>query len=345
MYHINVDDLIGRGPHGEQPAYPASVELSDTQIELLQEENFCVSILFHYLKTAWTDLQLRGLKERFEEIGITVVEVKGSNFDAGIQSDILTSIDPREVDALVSIPVDTVATAEAYRSLANHGVDIVFMDNVPEGFTHPHDYSGMVSSDNESVGIVAGRQLHRLIGEGSVGFIKHDAPFYVTKQREIGALSVLQGSDEIDIVAETGFTSPDNVYDKAKAMLRANPDLDGLFVSWDNPPGIQAATAATDLSRDDIVITATDFTERTAEMIAENGPIRGVGAQFPYQQGIIEANMIGQALLGNQTPPYIASGSLPVCRDNLLKQYTTHYQRDPPKLLTKHFDDPEAVGD
>ncbi|EJN57409.1 ABC-type sugar transport system periplasmic component-like protein [Halogranum salarium B-1] len=317
--------------------------MSESQITELKNGDYSVAIVFHYLKTAWTRLQLKGLETRFDELGITLDSVSGAEFDASVQSDILNSVALSDADALVSIPVDTVATSKAYREVADSGIDIVFMDNVPAGFTPGDDYAGMVSSDNEGVGIVAGRFLKEFVGEGTVGLVEHNAPFYVTEQREVGARSVLEDTDDISIVAETGFTHPDEVYDRAHDILTSYPDLDGLFVSWDDPPGMQAAAAATDLGRDDLIITATDFTTKTAEMIAQDGIIKAVGAQFPYQQGRIEADMVGQALLGNETPPYIASGSLPVYRGNLLEQYLEHYQEIPPESVTAFFEETELT--
>lgn len=43
--------------------------------------------------------------------------------------------------------------------------------------------------------------------------------------------------------------------------------------------------------------------------------------------------MVGQALLGESTPPFIASGSLPVYRGNLEEQYPKHYQEGLPEDL------------
>ncbi len=333
MHNIGTDHLVGVGPNGEAPSTADSVDLSAKEIGDLRDKEYTVTILFHHLKTAWTQLQRRGLEERFADLGITIDGVYGAEFDAGHQVDHLKQIATSDTDALVSIPVDTAATAAAYRAVADAGIRIVFMDNVPDGFIHGDEYSGCVSSDNEGVGMVAGRFLREFVGEGSVGMINFDAPFYVTDQRERGARSVLEKADRIDIVAENGFTDPDNVSGIAEAMVNDHPELDGLFVSWSDPPCVQTATSLTSAGVDDLVLTTTGLSTETVEIIGNGGLIKATGAQFPYQQGIIEANMVGKALLGKRTPPYIASGSLPVYRGNLEEQYVKHYQTELPDAL------------
>jgi ribose transport system substrate-binding protein len=331
--HIRVEGLVGRGPNGATPSDGTSVEPTDEQIESLQEADYTVSIVFHHLKETWTDLQRRGLKQQFDILGITIEGVYGSKFNADTQSQILRQLSRSDVDAVVSIPVDIVETAEAYRAVADAGIDLVFMDNVPRGFKHGRDYAGCVSSDNKGAGIVAGRFLREFVTAGTVGMITFTPPFYVTEQRETGVREVIDESDELELVIEEGFTDPNHVSKQATTVLKQWPDLDGLYVSWCDPPAVQVTDTVESAGRENLIITTTDLSLQTVDIIARDGPIKATGAQFPFQQGIIEANMIGQALLGNDTPPYIASGSLPVCKDNLPEQYSKYYQEDFPVAL------------
>lgn len=329
---------VGNGPNGAPPAAAEDVVLSESEIEQLHDGGHTVAILFHYLKTDYVRLQRQGLEERFEELGIEVEGVYDPEFDASRQVEILNSLTEKDVDALVSIPIDQVATADAYQNVAESGTDIVFIDNVPEGFEHPRDYAGTVSSDNQGLGIFAGRHLRDAVESGAVGLITFDAPFYVTKAREQGVLDVLHTADEIEVVAENGFTDPDDVYDIAVEMLLTNPGMDGLFVSWGHPPGTQAASAAVDAGRPDLAITTTGLSTETAENIARDGPIKATGGQFPYQQGYIEADMVGNSLLANDTPQFIASGVLPIHRGNLLELYSTYFQSEPTDEITQYYD-------
>lgn len=330
---IRVDGVLGKGPNGAEPMPAEAVELTDAQAKALASGDYRVSIVFHYLQGTWTKLQRKGIRKRFDELGISIEGVYGSEFDADKQSRILEEIAKKDIDALISIPVDTVATADAHRAVSEAGIDLVIMDNVPDGFEHPRDYAGCVSSDNKGVGTIAGRLLRESVAAGNVGMVNFDAPFYVTKQREIAVRETLQAAPDISIVTERGFTDPYDVEDLVTDMLETHPDLDGLFVIWAEPPCTQTIRAARQLGFSDLSITTTDLSSRAVQHIANGGMLKGTGAQLPYQQGIIEANMVGQTLLGNDTPQFIASGSLPVYRGNLLEQYPKYYQEDPPHNL------------
>lgn len=330
---IGVDGVLVKGPNGSDPMPAESVELSDSQVDSLTGGDYRVSIVFHYLQGTWTQLQRKGIKNRFDELGITIEGIYGSEFDADKQSRLLEEIAEKDIDALISIPVDTVATAEAHRAVSDAGIEVVIMDNVPEGFKHPQDYAGCVSSDNKGVGIIAGQLLREYVSAGTVGMINFDAPFYVTKRREIAVRETLQAAPDISLVTQRGFTDPYNVEDLVTDTLETHPDLDGLFVIWADPPCTQAIRAARQLGISDLKITTTDLSSRAVQHIANGGMLKGTGAQLPYQQGIIEANMVGQTLLGNDTPQFIASGSLPIYRENLLEQYPKYYQADPPHNL------------
>jgi len=330
---ITVDGFLGKGPNGAEPTPAESVEFTDAQVASLNDGDYRVSIVFHYLQGTWTKLQRKGIEERSRDLGIEIEGIYGSEFNPNRQSRILEQIARKDIDALISIPVDTVATAAAHRVVSEAGIKVIIMDNVPEGFEHPTDYAGCVSSDGKAVGAVAGRLLREYVGQGEVGMINFNAPFYVTNQREIGVRETLQATSGVSIITEQGFTDPYDVEDLAVEVLETYPDLDGLFVNWADPPCIQAIRAAKRLGNTDLTVTTTGLSDRAVQDIVNSGMLKGTGAQLPYQQGIIEADMVGQSLLGNETPQFIASGPLPVYRGNLLEQYPKYYQKDPPSNL------------
>jgi ribose transport system substrate-binding protein len=338
---VEPNHIVGKGPNGNEPVKPEKVTLSEKEVQTLKDGDYTVAIVFHYLKTAWTRLQRRGLTKRFNELGIKVEGIYGSSFDAQKQIGILNTLatKAKTLDAVVSIPVDAVATADAYMNLAEKGIDLVFMDNVPKGFQHQQDYAGCVASDNRGNGLVAGRILAKLVGKGGVGMIKHSAPFYVTRAREMGATNALQNAKGIEIVATNGFTNPNKVYSLAQNMITAYPNMKGVFVIWGVPPGMSVVKAANDTGdSNNPVETTCDLGSRTALNMAQRGMIKGIGAQRPYDQGIEEATLAGNAILGNSTPPYVAVPSLAVMRQNLLDAYRKVFHKKPPQKITKHFE-------
>jgi ribose transport system substrate-binding protein len=236
-------------------------------------------------------------------------------------------------DIIVSIPTDPTATASAYRAAAEAGAKLVFMDNVPAGFVPGQDYVSVVSADNYGNGVAAAHLMAKALGPdgGEIGLVFHAADFFVTKQR-YDAFKATIASDypNITIVDEQGIGGPDFSGDAEKAagaMLTSNPNIKGIWAVWDVPAeGVMAAARAN--GRDDLIITTVDLGENVAISMAQGGFIKGLGAQRPYDAGVVEAKLAGYALLGKDAPDFVALPALPVSRDNLLDAWKQVYSTE-----------------
>jgi ribose transport system substrate-binding protein len=211
------------------------------------------------------------------------------------------------------------------------------MDNVPRGFKAGKNYVSVVSADNYGNGVASALLMAEFLkGKGKIGLIYHAADFFVTRQRyEAFKKTITQDYPEIEIVAEQGIREPDFFGDAEKAalvMLAANQNLNGIWAVWDLPAeGVRSAARAA--HRDDLVITTIDLGLNVAVEMARNGLIKGVGAQRPYDQGVIEALLAGYGLLDKPAPAYVALPALPVTRENLLDAWKTIYHTDAPASI------------
>lgn len=115
-------------------------------------------------------------------------------------------------------------------------------------------------------------------------------------------------------------------------MLTKHPNLKGIFVVWD-VPAEGALAAARSAGRNDLAITTIDLGTNVALDIAQGGMIKGLGAQLPYDQGVAEAILAAYALLGKETPPYVAVPALQVTKENILDSWKTVYQVDAPNTI------------
>jgi hypothetical protein len=168
------------------------------------------------------------------------------------------------------IPTDPVATASAYRQAVEQGVKLVFMDNVPQGFTPGTDYVSVVSADNYGNGVVSAHLMAKALGaKGKIGLIFHEADFFVTRQRYEGFKKTVQSDyPEMQIVEEQGIAGPDFAGDAqgvANAMIIKHSDLTGIWAVWDVPAeGVMAAVRAS--GRGDLRVATEDarfgFAER-----------------------------------------------------------------------------------
>ncbi|MCW2703600.1 MAG: sugar transporter substrate-binding protein [Blastococcus sp.] len=335
--------VLSTGPNGEKASPVDDVVLTDAQVAQVKAMGAKAAIVMHYGGNDWSTAQVDGLNSEFARLGIEVVATTDANFKPEQQVSDIETVMTRNPNIIVSIPTDPVATAGAYRKAADAGVKLVFMDNVPQGFTAGKDYVSMVSADNYGNGVVSAHLMARSLGgSGKIGLIFHNADFFVTKQRYDGFKKTIKDNyPDITIVEEKGVAGPDFAGDAQKAadaMLSQHADLDGIWAVWDVPAeGVLAA--ARSAGRADLKVATEDLGLNVAIALAKNENVVGLGAQLPFDQGVTEARLAALSLLGQPTPPYVALSALPVDHDNVLDAWKSVYHSDPPSDLADSFKD------
>jgi ribose transport system substrate-binding protein len=330
--------VLSTGPNGETPTPAADVELTPEELDQVKAKNATAAIVLHYGGNDWSTAQVDGIKDQLGKMGIRVIATTDANFKADKQVSDIETVLAKKPDIIISIPVDPVASAKAYRKAASQGVKLVFMDNVPKDFKPGEDYVSVVSADNYGNGVASAHLMAKqLEGKGKVGIVYHEADFFVTKQRfEAFKKTIAEQYPDIEIVAEQGIGGPDFAGDAEKvasAMLTRTADLDGIWAVWDVPAeGVLAAARAN--GRDNLVVTTIDLGQNVAIDMVRGGPIKGLGAQRPFDQGVTEATLAGYGLLDKEAPEYVAVNALPVTPDNLAEGWEAVYHSGlPPKVV------------
>jgi ribose transport system substrate-binding protein len=332
--------VYSTGPNGEAPTPASEVTLSDEELAEIQAMGATAAIVMHYGGNDWSVAQIAGLKDQFGKMGIEVIAETDAGFDAATQvSDIETTL-ARNPSIIVSIPTDPVATAAAYRQAAEQGVKLVFMDNVPQGFTPGTDYVSVVSADNYGNGVASAHIMAEALGgAGKIGLVYHAADFFVTKQRyDAFKATIAEHYPDIEIVEEQGITGPDFAGDgdrAAAAMLTKHPDLNGIWAVWDVPAEGVVTAVRTAGRENDVIVTTIDLGQNVAVSIAQDGIVKGLGAQRPFDQGVTEAMLAGYGLLGKEAPEYVALPALPVTHENVLEAWEEVYHQAPPAALAE----------
>jgi ribose transport system substrate-binding protein len=330
---------LSKGPHGEDPASATSVSLSPEELEKIKGLKAKAAIVMHYAGNDWSQAQVAGLKAQFAKMGIDVIAVTDAGFKPEKQVADIETILAQKPQIIVSIPTDPVSTASAYQKASQQGVKLVFMDNVPKGLEAGKDYVSVVSADNAGNGAVAAHLMAKFLkGKGQIGLVYHAADFFVTRQRyDAFKKTITESYPGIKIVAEQGIGGPDFSGDgdkSASAILTSHRNVNGIWAVWDVPAeGVMSA--ARSAGKDDLVITNCDLGLNVAIDMAQNGFIKGLGSQRPYDQASTEALLAGYGLLGKQAPAYVALPALPVTRDNLLEAWKEVYHADAPDSIKK----------
>ena len=320
--------VFSKGPNGETATAAATVTLSADELAKVRALKATAALVFHYGGNDWSNAQEAALKKQFAEMGIEVIAVTDAGFKPEKQVADIETVMAKKPSIIVSIPVDAVATAAAYKAAAAKGVKLVFMDNVPKGFTAGKDYVSSVSADNFGNGIAAGHLMAKALGgKGSIGLVFHAADFFVTKQRYDGFKQAIKDYPDIKIAGEQGIGGPDFSGDAEKAagaLLTANPKLDGIWAVWDVPAeGVMAAARAA--GRADLKVINEDLGENVAIAMAKGEFIKGLASQRPYDAGIVEAKLAAYALIGKAAPGYVALPAAPITKETLLAAWEEIY--------------------
>ncbi|WP_231507739.1 substrate-binding domain-containing protein [Bacillus sp. UNC41MFS5] len=336
--NIPEQKILSTGPHGEEAISAKTLQLSMKDLKKLREKNYTAAIAMHYTGNNWSRAQVQGLETTFKKMGIEVVAVTDAQFNKEKQVGDIETILTKKPDIIVSLPVDPVSTASAFQKAAQLGIKLVFMDNTPNNLQHGQDYVSVVSADNYGNGVhAADIMAEKLGGKGKIGVIYHDADFFVTKQRLTAfEKTIVENYSDIQIIARSGFTSPNEGEKLAASMLSEHWDLNGIFVVWD-VLAVGAMSAARGLGKEDLVITTIDLGTNAAEEMAKDGLIKGLGSQMPFHQGVAEAILAGYALLGKPAPSYVAVPPIKVTKENVLDVWKLVYNQEAPDVIQRYL--------
>ena len=324
--------ISGLGPHGERAAHPDRIALTPDDILAAQKAKFEVAIVLHTLASDWSKQQMAGIAGTLGDCATVVVDVVDCGFRHEAQISALQRLARKKLDAVISIPIGNTAVADAHREVAQSGVKLTLLDNVPTGLLPGTDYSALVSADNFGLGQISAELLSPHVAKGrNIGVLAYGVDFFATNEREIAFVKWMQ-RNRPDLVLETArFDSLENAGESTQTFIENSRDLAGLFVVWDQP----ALAAVSSLANRgvDLPITTIDLGRDAAINLATGGMIKGIGAQQPFLQGIAVAQATILSLLGRNTPNWIALPGLPVSRANVVESFQTVWRAPAPKEI------------
>ena len=321
-----------QGPGGEVAVAASEIGLNDDEIAEVQAGGYTAALLWH-TSGAFTDAVSQGARDAFAGLGIEVVAETDAGFDAAQQANDVETVMAQNPDIIISLAIGPDAGAEAFRPAVDAGVSLVFLSNVPVGYVHGEDYVGIVTDDLAAMGITAADLLaDALGGEGEVGYIFHDAAYYVTNQRDQAFKSWIEiNYPGIEIVAEQGLADPAAAEEIASALLTRNPGLDGIYAPWAAGPadGVIAALRAAGAS--DVAVVTMDLDTNVSLDMVEGGNVVGIAADEAYNLGRTMALEGAYGVLGKSAPAFVVVPAIGVTADNIVEGYRQSLADDPPQ--------------
>ncbi len=325
---------VTQGPGGEEATSSAEISLTDAEADEVRAGGYTAALLWH-TAGAFTDAVSQGARDAFADLGIEVIAETNASFDAAQQANDVETVMAQSPDIIISLVLDPVSGAEAFRPAVDAGVQLVFLSNVPEGYVQGVDYVGLVTDDLAAMGIAAADLLaDALGGEGQVGYIFHDAPYYVTNQRDQAFKAWIEGNyPGMEIVAEQGLADPAAAEEIASTLLTRYPDLDGIYAPWSAGPadGVLAALRAAGAS--EVAVVTLDLDTNVSLDLVEGGNIVGIAADEAYDLGRTMAVEGAYGLLGKPAPAFVVVPAIAVTADNIVEAYRQSLATDPPQVV------------
>jgi len=327
----------GLGPHGESAASIDQLVVSDEATVRARSSQFSVAVVIHTTGSDWSRQQIAGIGDTLDRYGATLIDVVDCGFRARNQIDALERLVSRRPSAIISLPVDNLRTADAHRQVTEAGIRLVLMDNAPIGLIAGRHYDSVVSADNFGNGQVAAAILAPHVPQrGTVGIVGFGVDFFATNEREIGFRKWMREHRPDATLRLAEFLDLETAGDVVLDFVAEDRPIHALFVPWDEP-AIRVVRALRAVGRE-MPITTVDLGNEIANEIARGGLITGVGAQMPYDLGVAEATAAIMALVGAETPPWVALPALSVTRENVLDAYRAVWHRPVPEDLQLAFD-------
>ncbi len=305
------------GVNGETATPCVDVTLTQEQKDTLNAGDYTAALLWH-ASADFTNAVNSGAKDTFSELGIEIIAEADAEFDIAKQKSNVETALAKNPSVILSLPFDPVASAAAFQPAVDQGVKLVFLSNTPEGYTAGNEFVTVVTDDLFNMGKGAADALAASIGDsGDIGFIYHDAEYYVTNQRDQAFKATIEKDHPgINIVAEEGLADPAKAQEVAQAMLTKNPDLAGIYVTWAQPAeGVLAALRAAGNTSTKIV--TLDLSEPMALDMAQGGNTVALTADKAYDLGGCMATAGALGLLGESVEPFLIVPALTVTKENL----------------------------
>jgi ribose transport system substrate-binding protein len=328
-----------RGPHGE-PATPTSaLVLTPADIARMRAAHHTVALVWHE-NSDFTRAVTAGARAMFDRLGIEVVSESEADFDAAKQKSNIETALARRPSAMLALPVDPEILAPAFQAVTRQGTKLVLLSVVPDGMTQGEDYVNVVTDDLFEMGRRAADALAAAVGgRGKIAYFYRDDESYVTNQRDQAFLKTITTTyPDIDVVEKVGIVDPDRAQEQANATLVQHPDLDGVYVTFAQPPGegVLAALRATGNTKTHLV--TMDLSEPMALDLAEGDNTFALIADRAYEIGDAMAKSAAYGLLGKDAPPFVTVPAMTITRSNLAAGYRASLHREPPASVT------EALG-
>lgn len=205
--------------------------------------------------------------------GETIVE--NYDGDAAKEAQAVDNLISRQVDAIVTSPLDGTASASTLKRAADSGIEVVCYNTCLDEDKREGIVSAFVLSDQagmgEQTGTFAADWIKKNVNGQAVFGVLHCDSFDICRQRKDAFFSTLDAAGvDYRIAAQEEEYVVDKAVPAAEDMLTSNPDINVLWSA--NDGGTTGLVRAAESSGRDIKVFGSDMTPVLADMLLQQPP-------------------------------------------------------------------------
>ena len=220
-----------------------------------------------------------GAQSAADEAGAELIVSDAQNDTAQQQDDIQNFV-TQQVNAILVNPVDSDAVVPAIEAANQANIPVIALDRGASG----GELATTIASDNVQGGNLAGEELIRLVGSGSVAQLEGTPGADPARDRGQGFQDAIDAQSAVEVVASqsANFDRAEGL-NVAENILQANPDIAGIFAQNDEM-ALGAVQALGDSAGSDVKVVGFDATEDGLSAI-QDGTMNATVAQQPAEIG------------------------------------------------------------
>ena len=222
-----------------------------------------------------------GAQSAADEAGAELIVSDAQNDTAQQQDDIQNFV-TQQVNVILVNPVDSDAVVPAIEAANAANIPVIALDRGASG----GEIATTIASDNVQGGNLAGEELIRLVGSGSVAQLEGIPGAEPTRDRGQGFQDAIDAQSAVEVVASQTAN-----FDRAEGLnvteniLQANPDIAGIFAQNDEM-ALGAVQALGESAGEEVRVVGFDATEDGLSAV-QDGSMNATVAQQPDEIGAL----------------------------------------------------------
>jgi ribose transport system substrate-binding protein len=318
MKYVGDIPPIFKGPSGQKVTWSKdSLVLTRSEVKKIKSGNYKVAVCWHVLTGDYIAAWRQGILDASEYLGLEIVAETDASYDPGKQASDIETVMLLKPDVIISVPIEPVTSAAAFRPAIDAGIKLSFVSNQPDGYVHGRDYIGITTANCHDRGLTAARLVGELIGKNAkIALVTWGVDYWFTKYSDnLVRETIRKQYPGISVVADEQFIEWEKAGDVAAAIIQRYPDIDGFYTTYVSS-ALPISSACTDVMRKDIKIITNDIDEPTLVNMVRGGNIVGAGEDMTYNIGVDAVIQAAYGILGKEGPEYAVGPIMPVQKEN-----------------------------